>query len=504
MYGKKIKGDEGMIKTQTETFRGFGRKEGLTAQTAVECRFGGEVETVLAANASASLTGAEAGNGEVKYFGKVHFSVVYEDAEKHVCRAEKGVEFTAKAISETCCPAYTVRAKLDVDAVTVRREGASVYLTALLGADLVLYGDESFDYLSDGDFICKRTAAKAYLAHPCGGAAEAEDEFETEFIGDLLFHFETVSVTDVTCETGLVRAEGEINLGILALKGENALVSFERLIPFRAEIPCEQAMAGSCADVRVSVGSANLHAEANEEKEKTTITASFALSVDACLYEEATIDAIEDAFSPDCALKLKNVTVESTGAGNLLRFNERISGKAAISSPVDFTDTFQAVTLQRAEANCVKTEGGCAVEGVAIATLLVLGSDGSHRGVEISLPFSIPVQAEANCRVSVLVCGMNARQKQEGEIEAEATVKLCLYEEKKISCTAIAAAEEGDPIERSDSAISVYIPRAGEGLWELSKQLGKSPDEVTASNPELEFPIKEGQRVVVYRKKTRT
>ncbi len=88
------------MNTETEVFRGYGKICSLTAQTAVECKFGQEVESVIASHASVSLTGAEAGNGEVRYYGKAHFSLVYEDSEKHICRAEKGVEFTARAEDE--------------------------------------------------------------------------------------------------------------------------------------------------------------------------------------------------------------------------------------------------------------------------------------------------------------------------------------------------------------------------------------------------------------------
>lgn len=68
----------------------------------------------------------------------------------------------------------------------------------------------------------------------------------------------------------------------------------------------------------------------------------------------------------------------------------------------------------------------------------------------------------------------------------------------------LVGAEEGEPVVESDSAISVYIPRAGDGLWELSKQLNKSPEEVAENNPDIEFPVKEGQRVIIYRKKSLT
>ena len=114
------------MKTQTETFRGYAKIAALAAQTAVECRFPQEVETVLSVHASATLTGADAGNGEVRYYGKAHFSVVYEDAEKHLCRAEKAVEWAADCKDERCYPALAARAQVAVENVSVRRDRKSV------------------------------------------------------------------------------------------------------------------------------------------------------------------------------------------------------------------------------------------------------------------------------------------------------------------------------------------------------------------------------------------
>lgn len=488
------------LNTQAETFRGFGKLFQLNAQTAVECRFGQEVGTVLTTHVSASLTGADAGNGEVRYYGKAHFSIVYEDADKRVCRAEKGVEFTARAQDERCAPALTARVQISVENVSVRREGASVFVTALLGADVNLYGDQSFEYLTGGDLVCKREPVSVLTAHLCGGAAEAEDEFETEFIGDVLLHAETVGSVDAVCETGVLKAEGEINLNVLALKGDNTLVSFERLVPFRVEIPCDAAAFGCAAEVRVSVLSATIRAEADEEKGKCKLFAEFTLGAEGCVYEETGVDAVTDAFSKDCAVTLSFSVAESTGAGARGRVTEHISGRAALSSPIDFSDALQAVTLQRAEANLVQAEDGKRIEGIALATLVVRGADGECRGVEMSLPFSVPVEAD-DCAVNVMVCSMTARQRQEGEIDAEATLKICLVERRTVTGKFVAKAEAGKEVKESECAISVYIPRAGDGLWELAKSLKKSPEEVAQNNPELEFPIKEGQRVVIYRKK---
>lgn len=490
-----------MINTQTETFRGYGKIARASAQTAVECRFGGEPETVLSSHASVVLLTADAGNGEVHYTGRVHFSLVYEDGEKHVCRSEKGVEFSAKAEVPACSPANTARIKLQTENISVRREGASVFLSVLIGADISLFGDKNFEYLTGGDLICKRESLPVITAHLCGGAAEADDEFETEFIGDILLHAETVSVTGTACETGTLVADGEVNLCILALKGENDLVSFERLVPFRVEIPCDAAAVGRNAEVQVSVTDVSLHAVADEERGKCAITAELTLNAEGCVYEETELDAVTDAFSATHAVALSGERAETCGVGESVRLTERIAGKAALSSSVDFSDVFQAIALQKAEANLVCGEEMRA-EGVAMATLIVLGTDGTHRGVELSLPFSIPVQAEDGCSVSALVCGMSARQRQEGEVEVEATLKLTFVPVKTSSVSFLTGIEEGDPIAIPDCAVSVYIPRAGDGLWELAKSLKKPPEEVAESNPDIEFPIKNGQRVIIYRKKS--
>ena len=213
------------------------------------------------------------------------------------------------------------------------------------------------------------------------------------------------------------------------------------------------------------------------------------------------MDAIIDAFSTECAVRLGYSEAETCSSKETFVRTERIAGKAALSSPIDYSDTLLAVALQRAEGEVVFTPEGRRFEGLATATLLVKGQDG-RRGVEMSVPFSVPLPCEGECAVSALVCGMSARQKQEGEIDAEATLKLSVTPRQRSVLRAVCAVEEGEPFSERDCAVSVYIPRAGDGLWELSKRLKKPPEEVMRSNPELEFPIREGKRVIIYRKKS--
>ena len=111
------------MQLETQCYRGYTRTGTLSQETAVECRFGGEVETVLSAHAELLPVQATAEEGGVRVLGRARFSLlVYENAEHGVCRVEKGAEFTLKAQGE-CHAAALPRVRLKTENISVRREG---------------------------------------------------------------------------------------------------------------------------------------------------------------------------------------------------------------------------------------------------------------------------------------------------------------------------------------------------------------------------------------------
>ena len=72
-----------------------------------------------------------------------------------------------------------------------------------------------------------------------------------------------------------------------------------------------------------------------------------------------------------------------------------------------------------------------------------------------------------------------------------------MYEEKE--WTYVCGVEEGEDYEENDCAFSVFLPKEGEGLWEVAKRLRCEPASLQKSNPDLQFPVKNGQRIYVYR-----
>ena len=156
------------MQLETQCYRGYTRTGTLSQETAVECRFGGEVETVLSAHAELLPVQATAEEGGVRVLGRARFSLVYENAEHGVCRVEKGAEFTLKAQGE-CHAAALPRVRLKTENISVRREGASVYLSALASAEVELFEEREFEYVTGGGLVTKREELHFFSAHPFSG-----------------------------------------------------------------------------------------------------------------------------------------------------------------------------------------------------------------------------------------------------------------------------------------------------------------------------------------------
>ena len=138
-------------------------------------------------------------------------------------------------------------------------------------------------------------------------------------------------------------------------------------------------------------------------------------------------------------------------------------------------------------------------------TVLVYEQNGEIKSTDVNLPFSVVLNgvAEAGQTVceDVAVCGVSVRLKAEGEAEAEAVLKISatVCEERRVKY--LTGIEEGAETEVNDCAVSVFLPAAGDGLWDIAKKLKKAPEDVSACNGELSFPLTGKERILVYRGK---
>lgn len=492
-----------MTKPQFESYRYVGEICRLQSQSIVECRFAGsEISSILAVQATAAPGECICKDGEVQYGGKVLISIVYEDGDRKICRAERGVEFFHKTEGKEVTPACFVKAVFNSDNATFRREGSGLYLSVVVEAKLTVYGVRQMEYLLGGEgLITKSGKAVVCKNLAVSGETEGEDEFDTDYVGDILLHSERALVTRVSGSAGQLDVEGEIALNICVLKSDESVCSYERIIPFKMQIPCEEAFGRFTASARAQVKSAYLSASTDEEAGKSKMALSYSVAADCFLSVEEEITVTSDAFSLQEEILLKKKKDGGRYLTNTARYTERISGGATLSPVFEGEDVLEAALLPRAELVCRKGENGWEAEGIVQAEIILKGEDGVRKST-LSLPFLFPLdivadEAEGEC----VVCGLNVRRKKSGETEAEAVLKCAVrcYEAREWEY--VGEATVGEKFTEEERGFSIVMTEAGEELWEVSKRLGCDPDTLQRNNPELTFPLKKAAKICVYRQR---
>ena len=490
------------VKPQYETYRYTGEVAKIRSQSMVECRLSGsEIGSILATETSVIPTESVCGDGEVRYKGKALLCIVYEDGDGKICRAERGVEFSHKAENQAVTPSCFSKTAFEVVSVSNRREGSGLYVTIIADAIIDVYGGKQMEYLVGGEDVVCQTDTLTLCKTVCvTGETEGEDEFETDYVGDIVLHSENAVVTRMRASGGQLDIEGEIALVVCALKGDNGVCSYERIVPFTMQIPCEEAFGRVNPCARVSVRSATLTAGVDEDKAKSKIVFSYTLSADCYLSRLEELTIARDAFSVGFETGLARVRDTGRYLTSIQTHTQRVGGVASFSAELDGEYALETAVSPRAETTCKRAESGWEVEGIITAEIFVKNADGGRKTRTLSLPFVFPVEVDgAFVEADCLVCGVNVRKKNNGETEAEATVKLCLrvYEETAWEYINEYTVGEEKPV--CDAAVSVFMTREGESLWEVAKRLSTPPDELQSANPELQFPVTAGQRIFVYR-----
>ena len=487
-----------------ETYRYTDELCKLKAQSIVECRLpGSEITAVLAVQAVAVPTECACADGETRYGGKLVLSILYEDAERKICRAERGAEFFHKAEHVSISPACFAKARLNADNITVRREGSGLYIAVIVGAEICVYETAKTEYLTGGEGLITRKNNLTVARLSCAfGETEREDEFDADYVGDILLHSENLIVTNARAGAGQIDIDGEMSLNVCALKSDGTLCAYERLIPFAIRIPSEEAFGNVSVNANVYMRSANLTAGVDEEKGRSKIVLTTTIAADCVLQVKDELLAVDDAFSKTCEVTLKKEKQRGRYLTNIDKYVERISGAAAMSDEMDENGTLTAAVCPRVEVACKKTErGGYEVEGVVQADVIFQTADGAHKKSVLSLPVAFPIECDGDyVEAEAIVYGLNVRRRKSGETEAEGALKVVVKTYEEFSSEYVSEAEEGAAYEENDCGVSIFLPKAGEDLWQVSKRLKRAPEELEKSNPDMKFPVEKGERILVYRK----
>ena len=464
------------------------------------------VEKILNDGACVTIAAGAALDGRAEFTGRATFFVCYVSADG-IKKCECGAEIKDAFVSDAIAEGDAVKVSWTTEKTEVDLSGLKASVSAFLTVKGEFFRKTEYAALTGGDGIyCDLSETRVIKSFGAVNSVySAEEEFELPFaVAEVMSHRAEACVTAVQCGVGSVICDGEIYLTeILLQSGEkNDIIRKNEIIPFRAEIECEDAMPTLNATCRAFVKSLKTDIGVDEEKNISTLTAKITVGLTGEAFADREETFATDAFSTENQLTLTKKRVAFSVEKEPFGAYARLVGRA------ETEDTggarIVAVISEKAEvASAEKKDGKLAVSGALTFNVLMRGEDGVVFTRKAETPFETEIACDFVCPCEVVATPKSATAKllTLTEMETEAEVVFTVYPTETLQAEIISAVETGEQKVAETAAVSVYIPLAGEGLWGLSKRLNVCPETLIATNGDLQFPLTGKERIVVYRQK---
>lgn len=474
----------------------------LNLKNAVECKLPileDEIQSVIKLDAKTSLNQVLAGENEVRYDGKVVFTALLGGENLKKC--EMGVEFSYKNECKGVVDGCKIIGAINCDNVKIQTvNGIPVASCVLIFAGKAIINEEN-EYICDaqGLQVKKLQTENACILETTVKDFDLEDEFDLDYVvTEVLWHEQNVKVNEVYTGIGSITIGGEIELNYLTLNAEYKPVLDKKIIPFNFELDSKTAMPELIAEGFVCVKDANLKVFVDEGKKRSVVSVIIKLIANAKVIENQPITYIEDAFSSEYYLTLDKKTVKTT----------KSLGEKTVEKAINYKQTseFEKNTLllcplfaKIKEMELTASANDYRASGIVEVGML-LSVDGNYLVETTLIPYEfefekfgdeINISDKTVCSVEISEAG--------SQLIFDFAIRLRVSELVYSTFKAVTLIEEGDKRVKSNSAISVFIPRNGDSLWDVCKSIGVLEEDVLKVNPNLTFPTSGEERIIIYR-----
>ena len=490
-----------MVQPNYEEYN-FKMERSFFKQTEVECKLNAtmEVKNIVSVAGTATSIGEEPADDGIRFSGRAVFYILYETTEGELAKTECGVEFTDK--TDGADGAVSVKyASYTVQNAEVKYVNGGYVVQAMVLTEIVVENASTVSFLTGGEGILCDTLPTVfkYPAEKNRSILQIDEEFDVNYqIKNILAHSVTACIDRVQSGIGEIIIDGTIFLSMTVLQNNenNVIVKEQKNIPFRSQLEMSGASPEMQASSHISVAKCALKVVVDEDRESSTVIASVDLDAFGCVYAEKDIPLVRDAYSPlnEVEVKFDSGTQQYISAEYVL--TEKVSGEADLELGEGEKVVF--VSSERAEGLNHNVKDGV-LTGIISASAVIKGENG-YRGQRVTVPFEISLNSNENTEYKFLTAVENFTFKLRSSLEIDATLRIFVIETVTENYKAVADVVVGEEKQPNTNAISVYIPRPGDMLWSVCKELGVSAEVITELNPDVEFPLTGTERIIVYRK----
>ncbi len=461
-----------------------------------------DTETVkkpLSVTASVFLTATEKAEGKSIAKCKVAFTFVYLAEEGY-----KKSEVTADALAEL---------PIDDALVTVTASEARIVASAdgyVARCILIFKGESSirssFAAVTGGEGLLVKEFTQNVDVNTgiSRDTLRIEDEFEVGYaVSEVLSHVETVELGEVKSGISSVVFDGEVNLSLCLLPfSENSdILREKRNIPFRFELENVGTLPNMRAEGLAEIKKVAVKVVADEGKSKSVVTVEMTLEFAGEGIDSVPVKLTSDAYSNYCEIVARKEQKDFVNFIGQFNFSEKFDGSANCEMPSG--GRMITAVGERVEVYSHSVKNGIMrISGVVRADVVFKNADNGTSVAVAEMPFDMETEVAGEPTFTKISLSDFSARAKNGGIDFAFTLKASYKVYERITAECITSVEEGVEKKVNDSALSVYIPTAGDGLWEVAKALGATNEEIEKYNGELNYPLTGEERIIIYRRKT--
>lgn len=464
------------------------------------------IDKIYSIGAKSTITTSEVAGSEISFVGLVDFQAMYES--QGVSAVDYTAEFKDKYVSENELNGEIILTSNIVDVTSnIVSNGIRVIAIVETTIDQIVTKDINILTKVGGDNVHLSTK-DVLISSYIGKAFEKFDvsgEFEIKDASKILIVTPNVCIHKVEPKDNFLSVMGVLIIDVCYQSGDdlNDIRSMYQCVDFAWEVALDGINPESCIQTSVAILSNEIKISTMLEDDGANVNFYVPLLYTGYVFNSKSIEVVDDVYSQSNYLSITSESFSTLECKGVANFRDNISGSASIAETSPFIDEILGVSTNNiviASSNVISDK--LCIEGVANATVIYYTKEtNSITSVQVEMPFvsEQKVDGKEASVVNICLSDVNARSRRGKEIEVSAEINVFsdMYD---ISTNCILTnVVTGEEKEHDDCSLYVYIVKPNETMWDIAKEMNVSQDAILEQNPDVELPLKDGERLVIYK-----
>ena len=456
-------------------------------------------------------TRVETGSGKAVVNGKVGIKVLYLDTDNMTSTIADSQSFSETIVD----PSITADGFVCLTHHSIATQILSTEGTLKVGLEVTL---NSVLYLNLGlnshcnqleNMVVKKSELTTY---------EINEKINTNFeytvnmeskdnVSKILSYDALFSPTQVTANNEYAVVDGKIHSTLIyetMREDEPVLVELNEVFPLKQEINLTNLDRDCLLDLHFALDNSkeDIKVETEENSNVLTITHNFVVS--GVSMKPLTIDVVDDMYSTDNEVELSRSEREYGKVINHECVEEKVEAELSLADGESAIDEVLCNINPSSEiTNQYIKDSELYFEGIVTSHLIYVDENKEKSGKLLEIPFVVNTHIsmeKLGCvhgQVGITDCKVKAKRGTKIEVSYTLTFSVCYYVYDTHSL--VDNVTIGKPVDFGGYDYQIFIAKPNETMWELSKRIKVSPDELTRTNKNLPLVMEGGEKVIIKR-----